>query len=231
MGQSAGSHPPDVKIAPAPWTLTGDAYIAMLELPERLLRERCFIPEALRPRFDGRYSLLMALDYASSNVGPYRELLFIPGRYRTRRGLRWSISKIYVSSWESVMSGQANWGIPKERADFDLAREADGSERLRASQGGDVFADVRFAAAGPSLPASSALVPARLRGLVHHRDGHDHFCTPTAAGRVRRARLLDARVDPARMPPIDAGRVVFAVRLSGFRAEFPAADVELPDAA
>ncbi|XXX77270.1 acetoacetate decarboxylase family protein [Sorangium sp. So ce134] len=220
-----------MKRAPAPWTLTGDAYIAMLELPERLLREQCFIPEALRQRFEGRYSLLMALDYTSSNVGPYRELLFIPGRYRTRRGLQWSISKIYVSSWDSVVNGQINWGIPKELADVELAREADGSERLRASQGGDVFAEVRFAAAGPSLPAGSALLPARWRGLVHHRDGRDYFCAPTARGRVRHARLLDARVDPARMPRVDEGRVVFAVRLSGFRAEFPAADVELPGSA
>ncbi|WP_437813547.1 acetoacetate decarboxylase family protein [Sorangium sp. So ce1078] len=215
-----------MKRAPAPWTLTGDAYIAMLELPERLLLEQGFIPEALRPRFEGRYSLLMALDYTTSNVGPYRELLFIPGRYRTRRGLKWSISKIYVSSWDSVVNGQLNWAIPKEHADLDLVREADGSERLRASQGGDVFADVRFAAAGPSLPAASALLPERFRGLMHHRDGNDHFCAPTARGRVRRARLLDARVDPARMPRIDEARVVFAVRLSGFRAEFPVADVE-----
>ncbi|WP_437326973.1 acetoacetate decarboxylase family protein [Sorangium sp. So ce381] len=227
MSQSAGSHPPDVKPAPAPWTLAGDATIVMLELPGPLLEEQSFIPEALRPRFEGRYSLLMALDYASSNVGPYRELLFIPGRFRTRRGLCWSISKIYVSSWDSVVNGQRNWGIPKEHADFEIAREADGSERFRASQGGEVFADLRFAAAGPSLPASSALVPARLRRLVHHRDGHDYFCAPTARGSARHARLIEARVDPARMPRVDEGRVVFAARLSRFQAEFPVADVEL----
>lgn len=230
MSQSAVSHPPDVKSAPAPWTLTGDAYIAMLELPERVLRDQSFIPEALRPRFEGRYSLLMAIDYTSSNVGPYRELLFIPGRFKTRRGLLWSISKIYVNSWDSVVNGQRNWGIPKEHADFELVREADGSERLRASQGGEVFADVRFAPAGPSLPAGTPLLPARWRGLVHHREGRDLCCWPTARGSVRLARLLEARVDPARMPPLDERRVVFAARLSGFRAEFPVADVEPPGA-
>ncbi|AUX39704.1 hypothetical protein SOCE26_010990 [Sorangium cellulosum] len=220
--------PPDVPIAPAPWTLTGDAYIVMLELPPPLLREQAFIPEALRGRFEGRYSLLMAIDYTSSNVGPYRELLFIPGRFRTRRGLCWSISKIYVSSWDSVVNGQINWGIPKELADFEIAREADGSERFRVSHGGDVFADLHFAAAGPALPASAALLPAALRTLVHHREGRDYLCTPAARGRVRYARLVDVRTSPERMVRIEGGRVVFAVRLSDFRAEFPAADVEPP---
>ncbi|MGK3993302.1 acetoacetate decarboxylase family protein [Sorangium sp. So ce1024] len=215
-----------MKSAPAPWTLTGDAYIAMLELPRAQLLEQAFIPEALRPRFEGRYSLLMAIDYTSSNVGPYRELLFIPGRFRTSRGLMWSISKIYVSSWDSVVNGQRNWGIPKEHADFEVVRESDGSERFRVAQGGAVVADVRFASAGPSLPVGAALLPARWRGLVHTREGRDHFCWPTARGKVRHARLLEARVDPARMPPLDERRVVFASRLTGFRAEFPAAEIE-----
>ncbi len=226
MTQRQDASPPEVPRAPAPWVLTGDAYIVMLELPQPLLREQGFIPEALRDRFEGRYSLLMALDYTSSNVGPYREILFIPGRFRTRRGLCWSISKIYVSSWDSVVNGQLNWRIPKERADFEITREADGSERFRVSQGGDVFADLRFATAGPSLPASAALVPASLRTLVHHREGRDHFCTPAARGRVRVAHMRDARFALERMPPIDQGRVVFAARLSDFRAEFPVAGVE-----
>src|SRR5829696_1207094 len=102
MAESKSAQAPDVPSAPAPWTLTGEAYIVMLELPQPMLRERSFIPDALRDKLEGRYSLLMVVDYRSSNIGPYRELLFIPGRFRTRHGLCWSITKIYVSSWDSV---------------------------------------------------------------------------------------------------------------------------------
>jgi hypothetical protein len=212
--------------APAPWTLTGDAYIVMLELPPPLLLSRGFIPDALRGQFEGRYSLLMVVDYKSSNVGPYRELLFIPGRFRTRHGLCWSISKIYVSSWSSVKNGQRNWGIPKEQADFEIEREADKSERFLVSRDGAVFADLKFKPAGPSLPRAGALVPASLRTLVHPFEGREYFCTPSGRGRVRYARMLSARVDEQHMPPVAEGRVVFTVRLSDLSIEFPVARVE-----
>jgi hypothetical protein len=226
MSERAPSPAADVPRAPAPWTLAGDGYIVMLELPEAARRERSFIPDALRGRFEGRYSLLMALDYHSSNVGPYRELLFIPGRFRARRGLCWSITKIYVSSWSSVKNGKLNWGIPKEHADIEIPRAADGSERFVLSQHGSTFADLKFKAAGPRLPSTGSLLPASMRTLVHHREGQAYFCAPNARGRVRYARMLEARVDEQRMPPLSEARVVFAVRFSDFRADFPVAEVE-----
>jgi hypothetical protein len=226
MSENAPSPASDVPRAPAPWTLTGDAYIVMLQLPEQLRRERSFIPDALRGRFEGRNSLLMLIDYRSSNVGPYRELLFIPARFRTRYGLAWSITKIYVSSRASVVNGQLNWGIPKEHADFEIQREADESERFLVSQGGEVFADLKFKAAGPSLPSTAALVPASLRTLVHCREGQEYFCTPRGRGRVRYARMLSARVDERRVPPVSEGRVLFAARFSDFTIDFPPARLE-----
>ncbi len=46
MSDNAPSPPPDVPSAPAPWTLTGDGYIVMLELPEAQRRAQSFIPDA-----------------------------------------------------------------------------------------------------------------------------------------------------------------------------------------
>jgi hypothetical protein len=229
MNENADPDSPDVPRAPAPWKLTGDGYIVMLELPRPLLQEQSFIPDELLPHFEGRYSLLMLLEYKSSNVGPYRELLFIPGRFRMRRGLCWSISKIYVSSWASVKNGQLNWGIPKEYADFAIEREADGSERFLVSKDGHVFADLKFKPKGPSLPSSAALLPASLRTLVHSLEGRSYFCTPSGRGRVRYARMLEAHVDERRVPPVSAGRALFTVRLSDFSMEFPVAEVEAPE--
>jgi len=217
---------PEVPRAPAPWSLTGDSYIAMIELPERARQDERFTPAALRGRLEGHFSLLMLIDYKSSNVGPYRELIYIPGRFRVGGALYWSITRIFVSSWDSVVNGQINWGIPKEFADFEIVHEADGGERFIASQEGRSFADVKFKTYGPPLPSSAALMPEAMRTLVHHRDGQLYFCAPFARGRVRYARMVEARVSTDVLPDLNQGKVIFAVRLSDFRMDFPVARVE-----
>lgn len=222
----------DVPRAPAPWTLTGDAYIVMLELPadarDQGGREA---PGPLQGRLEGRTSLLMLVDYKSSNVGPYRELLFIPGRFRALGRLYWSITRIFVSSWESVVNGRENWGIPKDHADFEIIKEADGAERFVASRADRVVAELKFKAVGPPIPSTAALLPESARTLVHYRDGQYFFCAPFARGRVRYARMLEARIDPAILPDISRAKVRVAVRLSDFTMEFPAARIIKTEAA
>lgn len=67
----------------------------------------------------------------TSGVGPYRELLFIPGAFHINGRYTFSIPKIYVSTETSVNSGIKNWGIPKEVADFTVEDQADGSTLYR----------------------------------------------------------------------------------------------------
>ncbi|MDC3960441.1 acetoacetate decarboxylase family protein [Polyangium jinanense] len=215
----------DVPRVPAPWTLGGDAYVVMLRLPPRLIEEGSFVPEPLRGRAQGRTGALMFVDYATSDVGPYRELLFIPCRFRIGGGLFWSITKIYVSSWDSVVNGRQNWGIPKDRADFEVTREA-GRERVRLHDGDHVFADLVFAPRGLRLPASSVLMPEALRTLVQVDDDRAFYYAPEASCKVELARLVEARVDPARFPDVSQGKVLFAARLSDFTLRFPIARVE-----
>ena len=50
-------------------------------------------------------------------------LLLIPGTMRFPDGRRYaSFSRILVSTWDSVVNGRINWGIPKDRANFDWVR-------------------------------------------------------------------------------------------------------------
>jgi hypothetical protein len=99
---------------PPPWTLSGRGLILVYRLPKPWLLEHGHIPAHLEPQFVGGLSALMLVDYAQSNCGAYRELLFVPGQFRSPDGNFWSISRIYVSSQASVDNGIANWGIPKE---------------------------------------------------------------------------------------------------------------------
>ena len=219
------SPPPDVPRAPAPWTLTGDAYVFLLRLPERLIREQSFLPDALAGRAEGKTAILMVVDYSSSNVGPYRELLYIPCRFRVGGRLYWSITRIYVSTWDSVKNGRDNWGIPKDRADFELTREG-GIERVKVRKDGHVFADLSLKAQLFGLPASSMVVPEAMRTLVQVKDGQSFFYAPSATSKARFARLIRASFDPALFPDITQGSVLFGAKLEGFKMLFPAAGIE-----
>ena len=148
---------PDVPRHPAPWNLRGSAWIVALKLPPGAPARDAFLPPGLAGQGRGLASYLMYVDYAESGCGPYRELLFIPGAFPFGDGRRHlTISRILVSTWDSVVNGRDNWGIPKDRADFEVEPGLDGGreDRVRVvSEGREVcelrFATLRFA---PPLP-------------------------------------------------------------------------------
>ena len=85
-------------MAPPPWDLTGRGYVFLFTgAPD--VRGPTTPPGS---RFAGGLGAVMLLDYTSSDVGPYRELLFVPGRYSLGGRRCYSISRIYVSTPESV---------------------------------------------------------------------------------------------------------------------------------
>src|SRR5262245_61022490 len=107
----------DRQIVPPPWRLTGSGYILLYRwFPRDFVAVQGQVPPALAGSFKGGASAVMVVNYENSEVGPYRELLFIPGLFE--RGF--SITRTYVSSQASVDSGRANWGIPKQLAEFDV---------------------------------------------------------------------------------------------------------------
>jgi hypothetical protein len=98
--------------------LEGDGWILLLRLPEAAARPRHMPPE-LQAAAARRAVDVMFVDYADSPAGPYRELLYMPGRLTLPGGRKaWSVTRIYVSTWDSVVNGRRNWGIPKDLAEF-----------------------------------------------------------------------------------------------------------------
>ncbi|KAI0035950.1 hypothetical protein K488DRAFT_82562 [Vararia minispora EC-137] len=64
---------------------------------------------------------IILVRYEDTPVGPYDELIMLPGLYARpgkARGKAQRITNIYVSTDESVVNGRRNWYIPKHRADF-----------------------------------------------------------------------------------------------------------------
>lgn len=221
---------PEVPRHPAPWNLRGSAWIVALKLPPGSPARDAFLPPGLAGQGRGLASYLMYVDYAESACGPYRELLFIPGAFPFSDGRRHlTISRILVSTWDSVVNGRDNWGIPKDRADFEVEPGLDGGreERVRVVSDGREVCELRFATLrfAPPLPVQGALLPARLRTLAQSFRGRTYYYAPSASGWVRPGRLLSWRFDAELFPDLAAAPALAALKVESFRMTFPAAVV------
>jgi hypothetical protein len=221
---------PDVPLRPAPWELRGSGWIVALKLPVGHAARDAFLPPELVGRGRGRAAYLMYVDYSESGCGPYRELLFIPAAFPFPEGRRHlSISRILVSTWDSVVNGRNNWGIPKDRADFTVERGgADGrGECVRVTNDGREVCELRFAMPrfAPPLPVHGALVPSSLRTLAQHFRDRTYYYAPAARGLVRPGRLLSWRFDATLFPDLADAAVVATLKVESFRMTFPVARV------
>ena len=217
--------------APAPWRLRGQGYILALWLPRRVLDHASFLAPALGASRRGRIAWVMFVDYADSDVGPYRELLFIPGSVGFSDARRRTISRIYVSTEASVVNARRNWGIPKERCDFAVSYGTDRVDEIALALDGSELARLRLRHYPPRVPFNGAWIPARWRTLGQLLEGREYTYTPAARGHLAPARLLAARIDGGRFPDIGAGRVLLAVKATDFEMAFPAARVRARDGA
>lgn len=207
--------------APAPWAIEGRGFLSLLRFDSGFLDDDPFVPPALAGRrLPGRLGVMMFVDYAATPAGPYRELLFIPGRYELG-GVRFrSISRIFVSTMDSVVNGRRNWGIPKDLAEFEIER-GKRSERVRIAAGGKVFADLEFQRTRLSLPVTTATMPAPLRRLGQVLGGRHFLLSPSARGRAGLASLSSATVDPLVFPDIGQGIPLVTAEITQFRMTFP----------
>jgi hypothetical protein len=167
----------------------------------------------------------MCVVYDAAPCGPYRELLFIPGTLNFGDARYPSISRILVSTWESVVNGRVNWGIPKDRASFDWVR-ADGADRWRVTNEGRELCAIEFTTAtGPRLPLRSSWTPGKLGTLAQRLDGRTYYCRPEATGSLRLCRVRHWQFDAELFPDLSRGTVLAALRIEDFRMVFPVARV------
>jgi hypothetical protein len=221
---------PDVPLCPPPWDLRGSGWIVALRLPPGSPAREAFLPAELAGRGRSLVSFLMYVDYAESGCGPYRELLFIPGSFPFEDGRgHLTISRILVSTWDSVVNGRNNWGIPKDRADFEVEPPAAGrrEECVRVTSDGREVCELRFAPSrfAPRLPVYGGLLPVGLRTLAQFLRGRTYYYAPEARGRVRPGRLVSWRFDAMLFPDLSSAAVLAVLKVESFRMVFPLARI------
>jgi len=210
--------------APPPWTLTGNGLIFIAHFPEPFVREHGFLQPYQQTAYRGWIGTVILADYHTSNVGPYQELLFIPGLFRFGQTTAFSISKIYVSSQDSVANGRANWGIPKEQADFKFEAGPSGQQRISVSRDGQPFFSVRAKAWGPHLPITTRLLPGfrvAQEPLPPSNASQLLLTAPVASGKARLTTLTDLTVNTAYFPNLGQIKPLVALTIADFKMTFP----------
>lgn len=209
---------------PAPWTLKGNGYIFLYKFRNKL--DDSAFPKFMQNQNFKGFGTVMAVDYTKSNAGPYKELLFIPGKYTFRNaGLTrktYSIPKIYVSSMESVKNGQRNWGIPKEQAEFEIESVGKKSEEFKVHHKGDVFYRAVIKKKWIPFPMNSAFFPLPLTQIW---DNKIYLTRLKAKGKAYLASLESIEVNPELFPSVDQFKPAMVIKIENFTMQFLKADI------
>lgn len=210
-------------LIPPPWTLRGRGYVLLYWFSEAWARQYAHLADWQRADFRAGLGAVMLVDYAESGVGPYQELLLIPGRARVGRKRRFSISKIYVSTEASTGNGRKNWGIPKETARFDWQPAANGGDTVTVCVGERVAFSATLRAGGLSFPLTTALLPFTIGQRL---DGETFLTRPCATGWAKPARLIDLQTDPDLFPNLSDLKPLAVLALRDFQMTFPFPEIQ-----
>lgn len=214
-----------VKSYPSPWNLSGNGYIFLYKFSKKFVEQYANVPIFLNDSFVGGLGSVMLVNYEKSNAGPYGELLFIPGKFRFNRKKLDTISKIYVSTKESVFNGRINWGIPKEQADFSFVKIDDNTEKIRISINEQMIAEYTLKSGRLSFPVSTKLLPFPLVQLYKEKY---YFTKFFGKGKGHVAKIKDVKINSDYFPDVSLFRPLAVIRVEPFDITFPKADIELP---
>lgn len=200
----------DILIAPAPWSLTGRGFMYFFWGRRR-------IDPYSGLEVSGIGGMIIA-QYDQSPVGPYNELLYIPGRQKLADRSGFFISKIYVDSMASVKNGRANWGIPKEYADIAIENLDEKQVSIKASQENKNLFSAVMKSKGPSFPISTSLIPIP---LIQSLDDKQFYTKFKGSGTAKWSNIAIEKCDSSFFEDISKHRSLGGLSVNPFNLTFP----------
>ena len=205
--------------SPAPWQLTGEGIILAYYFKKGWVEKCGFLPAWLTGHARNGLGYVMLVNYKQAPVGPYRELLFMPGSF-AHTGRR-SITKIYVDSENSTENGRYNWGIPKETV--SIRWHSSGKiDRITIGFADNNFFEATITSGGIPFPVHTAFLPIRLHQQLNEQI---YLTGPAGKGWARFARIQSMCIDPNFFPDVGGLSPLAAIKVSPFYMHFPQANV------
>jgi hypothetical protein len=205
-----------------PWKLKGNGYIILYKLPREFLIEKSFIPSSLQNKFYGSLSALIIVDYKESNVGSYKEILFIPGLFNFNKTKLFSISKIYVDSESSILNGIENWAIPKEYANFDIKNLNDKSQSISISNKNDVFFKANIKSNIFKIPFNSKIINL---SLLQNKNNENFITDFSAKGLISKSQIDIDFINEKFLPDLKNFKPLISFKVDNFSMIFKDAKI------
>lgn len=205
-----------------PWNFTGNGYIMLFKFPKSFILDHGFLPERFRKGFYGNVGAIVFADYQSSNLGPYQELFFVPGKLRHQHRKVYTISKNYVSdNREGLEKSLGNWGISKEKASFRFISGKD-LDSLQVTQNGVPVIDitVKVSKKGWAFPMWTFFHPLH---MIQYGDGKTFSFNLHGGGKGRFAAIMKVDVNPELFPNFAFFKHVAIIRVKDFHFKLPPA--------
>ncbi|MCJ1385718.1 hypothetical protein MMC17_008841 [Xylographa soralifera] len=134
-----------IPVAAPPWTLKATVYMFAFRVSSKQpLPAFAYSPLESQSasfnsgKFGGGLGSVQVIRYTESPVGPYDEMLLVPGNFEyevneggkvaRKRNLR--VSRIYVSQKLTCYNGRINWNIPKHLARFSFTSLSPGTVKI-----------------------------------------------------------------------------------------------------
>ncbi len=213
-------------VYPPPWQLFGDGYILLYNFSHKFICEECFCPETLSDNLFKGLGCVMMVNYVRSTAGPYRELLFIPGKFNYDNEKLYSITKIFVSTMASVENGRRNWGIPKELAEFASVQLDRHRERIVVHREGELVLETVLKTRGFPFPVRTRYYPFP---LVQEYENKAFFTEFSGEGKGRLAVVEDMHVNPKHFPDIASVKPLAVVHVENFSISFPVPQIKIEE--
>jgi hypothetical protein len=207
--------------APAPWTLNGRGFILMYRFPEAFIQKSSFLPDEWMALKWSGLGYVILFDCEDSPIGPYRELLFIPGKTTFGDAKLGTISKIYVDSIDSMINGRDNWGIPKELTEFEWKQEG---RKHEIKVGNFIpWLEITLEHGSIPVPIDTRLIPIH---LYQELNNQIFKVSPIGKGTGRFSMIKSINVDPLYFPKIDDLEPIVAFFVEPFQMTYPVAKIE-----
>jgi hypothetical protein len=203
------------KLILPPWKLKGSGLILFYKLPKSLLAAHL---KKIDAQYLGGVSFFMLINYESSPVGPYQELLFIPGRFRIGKISGYHITYIRVSTEISTVNGIHNWAIPKQTINFAHKKETN-TVSWKTDNGVESFSGT-FGYNSISIPVFTHFIPYQ---LIQQNEHILFTIRPLASGFASLASVKSMEINIPELEFLSGADPLFSCYVSRFNMSFPLA--------
>lgn len=196
----------------------GSGYISIYNFSEEFVKNDTFLDSKLKNMYVGGLGAVVYINYESSSVGPYKQLLFIPGKFESNGKSRYVISKAYVSTQAAADFCKEKLSCDAEVANFEQKSITDDIEHVSICNEKGNILSFEIEEWGLRFPVSTSLVNFPIMQL--DEDGTPMLFEYKGEGEARFSKRISIEIRPALFPDFAQFSSIAMVKIDKFSLSF-----------